>query len=130
MLRSLLIGFLILSALTSKGAEAQILKNDLNISADILLEFFNSVTVQNTKAAELSAAKIDGSTFMHTSFSKREVQSLFGRLRQISPIAWMEKCNQTDHDLKGETVFLRPVSSDEYKAFFCESGLSPPIVDA
>lgn len=129
MLRSLLIGFMILSALTSKGAEVQILKSELTISADILLEFFNSVTVQSSKAAELSAAKKDSSS-AYASFDNNEVQTLSGGLRQINPIVWMEKNNQTDHDLKGEKAFIKPVSADGHQVFFCVSGLSPPTVNA
>lgn len=120
MLRSLLIGFMILSALTSKGAEVQIFKSDLTISADMLLEFFNTVTVQNSKAAELLAAKADGSY----------VQIQLCRLRQTGPIALLKQSGQTDHDLKSVPVFLKPVSSDGPHALFCVSGLSPPIVDA
>ncbi len=129
MLRSLLIGFMILSALTSRGAEVQILKSELSISADMLLEFFNSVTVQSTRAAELSAAKTDSSS-SYVSFNKNEAQSLFVRLRQINAIVWMGKSSQTDHDLKGEKVFIKPVLADGHQVFFCVSGLSPPTVDA
>lgn len=128
MLRSLIIGFLILSALTSKGAEAQMLKSELNISADILLEFFNSVTVQNSKTAEFSSAKMDSSFRAYASLNNIDDKMLIGRLKQISPIICMEKCDQADYDLKGEAVFLKPVSSDGHQAYFCVSGLSPPIV--
>lgn len=130
MLRSLLIGFLILSALTSKGAGAQILKDDLNISADMLLEFFNSVSVQSSKAAELSAAITDRSSYAYTSFNSNQLKPLITRLRQIGPITIPGQYDQADRFPEGGMVFRKLVLPVSQQAFYCVSGLSPPTGEA
>lgn len=81
MFRSLLISFLILSALTSKGAEAQIVKTNLNISADMLLELFNSVPAQTARNAGLTNAQADRALIAYTLSTGRAVLPL----RAISP---------------------------------------------
>ena len=126
MLRSLLIGFLILSALTSKGAGAQIVKDDLNISADMLLEFFNSVSVQSSKAAELSAANTVRSPYAYTSFNKDQIKPLISKLRQIGPITIPGQNNQMDYVPVGAMVFHKAVLPTSQQVYYCVSGLSPP----
>ncbi len=130
MLRSLLIGFLILSALTSKGAGAQILKEDLNISADMLLEFFNSVSVQSSKAAELSAIITDRSSFVYTSFNINQLKPPVTRLRQSGPITMPGQYDQTEHFPEDGMVFHKIVLPASQQVFYCASGLSPPAGEA
>jgi hypothetical protein len=125
-----MIGFLILSALTSKGAGAQIVKNDLSISADMLLEFFNSVSVQSSKAAELSEARTDRSSCACTSFNNSQLKPHITRLEQIGPIAMQEQYDQAKHFPECGMVFRKPDLLASRQSYCCVSGLSPPAGEA
>lgn len=125
MLRSLLIGFLILSALTSKGAGAQIIYEDLNISADMLLGFFNSVSVQSGKTAELSESRTDRSSYTYTSFNN-QLKTIVIRLRQICPIAVPGHYCLEEHLSDAGSVSHKTVLTASQQAYYCVSGLSPP----
>jgi len=130
LLRSLLIGFLILSALTSKGAGAQIVKSDLSISADMLLEFFNSVSVQGSKAAGLSTARADRSSYACTSFNSSQLKTLVTRLEQIGPVAIQGHHDHAKHLPECGMVSRRPALLASRQAYCCVSGLSPPAWEA
>lgn len=88
MFRSLFIGFLILSALTSKGAGYQINQNITNISADTLFELFNAAAAHAEKQAELSDAGTDGVLLNNASGSFVAIEELLKSIRQGSPVVW------------------------------------------
>lgn len=126
MFRSLFIGFLILSALTPKGAGAQIIKSDLNISADKLLELFNSVSVRTGMTTEFTAVQAKRSDGAYISSDNGAADSRQNGLKQFSPAALFEQSDWTHYALQGDTVFQEPVPYIGTRFFFYVSGLSPP----
>lgn len=133
MLRSLLIGFLILSALTSNGAGAQNMKS-ANITMDMLLELFSTVAVTGTrdlspcptlcdanKASDFLPAKKEASFFGCGSLDTSETDTLFGSWAALWPEHYDYSCN-----CLAQKVFImygQPINSG---APYCVSGLSPP----
>lgn len=127
MLRNLLIGFLILSALTSKGAGVQTVKSDLSISTDMLLEFFNSVSVQSSKAAGLSTAVTDRSAYVRTSFGSNQLKPLLTGLEQTGTTALPGQYDLAEHLSESGMVSRKPVLFASQLVYCCVSGLSPPV---
>lgn len=127
MFRSLFIGFLILSALTSKGVGVQINQNNTNISADMLLELFNAAAAYADKQAELSVAKPDGAFLSNTSGSMGAIEELLRPMRQGSPFVWVEP------DDKNSSTYAQFSKTDLQQKQFstgdvysCGSDISPP----
>jgi hypothetical protein len=139
LLRSLLIGFLILSALTSNGGEAQSIKS-VNITKDMLLELFNTVAVHTgkvgthsatnkastifdaNKASGASLGEKRGVLYTCTPIGASKTDSLFGSCTAI----WPEYYDYYDCNLLAQEISLmhgQPINSG---ARYCVSGLSPP----
>lgn len=127
MLRSLFIGFLILSTLASKGVGVPINQNNINISADMLLEFFNAVVAHTDKQAELSVAKTDRVFLSNTSGSGGAIEELLRPIRPYNQVVWAEPDDKSncsnppcgDADLQQKQFCKGEVYS-------CCTDLSPP----
>lgn len=125
MFRSLLIGFLILSALTSKGAGIQIADTNL-ISADMLLEFFNSVSAQTAKNAELSPAAADRALAACALSNGRAVLPFPGISSKSTFFVWCDPINRTNFRAGFSDICPEQMSLYRSGAFLLVSGLSPP----
>lgn len=126
MLRSLLIGFLILSALASKGAEAQIIKNYSNIPAEMLLELFNAVTAQSDKTAEFSSTDVKEAFFSYARIGGKTIESISGKTKNSNQFNWFEQNFQTSCHLHYTALGSHSRTMICKEAFLCVSGLSPP----
>ncbi len=130
MLRSLLIGFLILSALTSKGAEAQIVNANLNISADMLLELFNSVTAQTARNAELSSAPADRALLAFTLSNGKAVVPFRAISSKNNVFAWYDPIDKSIFRTVFSKIFSAQILYFRSGVFSHVSGLSPPYAGA
>ncbi len=121
-----MIGFLILSALTSKGAEAQIVNANLSISADMLLELFNSVSAQTARNAELSTAQADRALVAYALSNGRAVLPF----RTISPknstFLWYDPIDSSTFRTVSLKIHPGQILYCRSGAFSHVSGLSPP----
>lgn len=126
MFRSLLIGFLILSALTSKGAGTQLVNIDLNISADMLLEFFNSVSAQTAKNAELTPAPADGASAAYALSNGGAVLPLRSVSGKSASFIWFDPIDRTGIGKVFSEICPEQMSYYRSGAFLLVSGLSPP----
>jgi len=125
--RSLLIGFLILSALTSKGAGAQIISTNLNISADMLLELFNSVSAQTARNAELSNVQADRALITCALSNGKTVLPF----RTISPknnaFTWYDPVDKSIYRAVYSEIRPGQILYCRSGVFSHVSGLSPPF---
>ena len=127
MFRSLFIGFLILSALTSKGAGVQINQNITNISADMLLELFNAAVAHADKQAELSVAGPDEVLLSNSSGSGGAIEELLKSIRQGSPVvggAPDDKNRYSSVQFSIDNLQQKQVCTGEI--YSCGADLSPP----
>jgi len=116
-----------LSALTPKGAGAYIARSDHGVSADMLLEFFNSVSVRTGNADDFSAvqAKKPVAEYFFSDNSVDDSQQ--NGLKQFSPAALIGQSDRMEYVIQCETVYQKPVPFTGARFFFFISGLSPPV---
>ena len=127
MFRSLFIGFLIFSALTSKGAVVQINQDINNISADMLLEFFNAALTHADKQAELTFARPDGVLFSDNSGDRAAIEKLLRLISHDNPVVWADSISEYGYsDLQYSNVSLMQKQPCRCGAFSCASDTSPP----
>ncbi len=126
MLRSLLIGFLIFSALTSKGAEAQIVNVNLNISADMLLELFNSVTSQTARNAELSSAPADRALLSYALSNGKAILPLRAISSKNNLFTWYDPIDKSIFRTAFSKLCSAQIAYCRSGVFSHVSGLSPP----
>ena len=127
MFRSLLIGFLILSALTSKGAGAQLVNTNLNISADMLLEFFNSVSAQTAKNAELTHGAADRTLVAYALSNSRTVLPLRSASGKSTTFIWCDPVDRIGFGTIFSEIYPEQLSYYRDGAYLLVSGLSPPF---
>ncbi|HEX2944459.1 MAG TPA: hypothetical protein VHT96_00710 [Clostridia bacterium] len=126
MFRSLLIGFLILSALTSKGAGAQIVNANLNISADMLLEFFNSVSAQTAKNAEISPAKAERGLLSYALSDNKAVIPFRAMSPRNNAFTWYDPIDKSIFRAVSWEIYPGQILYYRSGVFSHVSGLSPP----
>jgi hypothetical protein len=124
--RSLLIGFLILSALTSKGVGVQI-NQDIAISADMLLDFYNAAVAYAEKQADFVDAKKDSAFLCNTNETAIAIQKIFQTVRHESQTTWampdiQENCLYGQFKTSEQCMIL----SCKGEIFSCGSDTSPP----
>jgi len=138
LLRSLLIGFLIFSALSSNGAGAQSTKS-VNITTDMLLELFNTVAVNAgrvgvhsttdkaaalcdaSKASALLSARRGAGFFACGSLDTSETDDFFSSCAAL----WPEYCDY-NYNSPAQKLFIMHAQPINSGAPYCVSGLSPP----
>ena len=127
MFRSLFIGFLILSALTTKGTEIQINQRIADIPADMLLEFFNAAFSYADRQTELSLAGCDSAFFNNQSESRYAIGKLLEKIKHDNAASWVV---QTDvyhfSDLQCTNASLQQKQFCTSNVYAFASGLSPP----
>lgn len=126
MFRSLLIGFLILSALTSKGVGVQI-DHNITISADILLDFYNAAVAYAEKQADFIDAKKGSAFFCSSSETAIAIQKIIRSVRHDGQTAWampdsLENCRNEQFGTSEQRV----KSSRKGEIFSYGSDISPP----
>jgi hypothetical protein len=126
LLRSLLIGLLIFSALTTKGAEAQIVNANLNISADMLLELFNSVTAQTARNAELSSAPADRVLLAYALSNGKAVLPFRAISSKNNVFTWYDPIDKSIFKTAFGKLCSAQTAYCRSGAFSHVSGLSPP----
>lgn len=126
MFRSLFIGFLILSALTSKGVDAQIANNNTNIPSDMLLELFSTVMAQFGETASYSADKSDEVLFSHAAPVAGSAKVLFEDFGKELQALCPDRNNVHDFGLQFAGFVAQAGQHIGSEAGFCVSGLSPP----
>lgn len=127
MFRSLFIGFLILSALISKGAEVQINQNITNISRDMLLELLNASIFHADKQVELSVMGSDEVFFSRHSENRCAIEELLRPIRHSSPVIWAEPADEYNcTNLQYTNVKLQQKQFCSSNVSFCSSDISPP----
>lgn len=127
MLRSLFIGFLILSALASNGVGNQINQNITNSSTDMLLELFNAAVNHADKRAETFVASSNKAYFNTASSSKNNIDKLMKSLRQDHPVAWVDSSNKDScSNPRCETAGLQQRQLYQGEVYSCGTDLSPP----
>jgi hypothetical protein len=124
--RSLLIGFLILSTLASKGVGVQI-NHDITISADILLDFYNAAVAYAEKQADFTDAKKDSEFLCNSNETAIVIQKIIQTARYDSQTAWampgnLENCLNEQFRTLGQFVN----SSSKGEIFSYGSDISPP----
>ncbi len=126
MFRSLVIGFLILSTLASKGVGVQIDQN-IAISADILLGFYNAAVAYAEKQADFSDAKKDSALLCNSSETAIAIQEMIQSVRHDSQTGWITPDsleNSRNEQLGTSEQCLN--SSCKGEIFSCGSDISPP----
>jgi hypothetical protein len=115
-----------LSALTSKGAGAQIVNANLNISADMLLDLFNSVSAQTAGNAEISPAQADRVMLSYALSNDRAILPF----RAISPknnaFIWYDPIDKSIFRAVSWEINPGQVLYRRNGVFSHVSGLSPP----
>lgn len=127
MFRSLFIGLLLVSALTSKGATVQINQNIINHSSDMLLEIFNAAAAYADKQTELSVARPNGVFLNNASGRSTEIEEILRTIRQNSPVVWIESGDKsicTNPRCGQANMQQKPFCKGE--VYTCGTDLSPP----
>ena len=131
MLRSLFIGFLILSALTSKDVGVRAGQNFLNISADMLFELFNAaVTCADRQSGELNAESGNHILFIKgTPANSGAIKRLFETDGKDSPIpVWIDKFDNNEFfDSKICKAALNKKMVSIREVYSCCADISPPV---
>ncbi len=148
MIRSIFIGFLILSALTTKGAEAQIAAST-RISAAALKELISAVSACAGKAASPSCESIHNEDTLSDNSSSESIRSdsILSDSRRIINCSSFESINShiLSFNNNNREVFIIAIPSDgtlcllrgegiqdlaaqpaDKGIYCCRSGLSPP----
>ena len=127
MLRSFFIGFLILSALTSKGAEIQINQKAANIPAEMLLELFNAAFSNADKQTELPISECERAFYSNRSESRYSTEKLLGKIRDDKTAEWIMPTGDVYcTDLQSANIELPHIQFCASGVCTCASGLSPP----
>ena len=126
MLRSLFIGFLILSSLTTKGVEAQVAENINNMPADALPGFFGTMPGQTEKTGDIDSVAAKSAFFCRGSINVKADGFLSGMVDNGAIPAWLEDNCRPDYRPGYVGVLPEQVCPFEDEAFYCVSGLSPP----
>jgi hypothetical protein len=125
-LRSLFIGFLILSTLTSKGVGVQINQNAA-LSADMLLNLYNAAVAYADRQAEFSAAKREGPLLRTTETTLVILRDVLRSARYDGNLAWdLPTAPDTCRSNCYETCGRLTESSCEGAIYACGSDTSPP----
>lgn len=128
MFRSFFICFLILSALTSKGAEVQINWKIADIPADMLPELFNAAFFHEDRHEEPSCAECERASYNKQPEISYTIEKQPGKILHVSSSAWIIPLSI---DYFGYLQFYSTVMNQNP---FCKSGInscasdpSPPI---
>ena len=126
MFRSLLIGFLILSTLASKGVGVQI-NHDIAISAELLLDFYNAAVAYAEKQADFADAKKDSAFLCSSNETVIAIQKIIRSVRHDSQTAWAMPDNPGNYrNDPFKTLGQSVKSSGRGEIFSCGSDISPP----
>lgn len=126
MLRSLFIGFLILSSLTAKGTEAQIAVNTNSMPAGAPTGFFGTMPGQMGKTAGIVSTGARKVFFSCDTIDNMADGLLSGMVNNNAIPAWFEDNYRPDYQSRCAEVLPGQVCACTDAAFYCVSGLSPP----
>lgn len=127
MFRSFFICFLILSALTSKGAEVQINQTIADIPADMLPELFNAVLFKADSQAGPSLKVCERAFYSNQSENSYAIEKQLEEMRRDSAAVWILPVN----DIHSGILQCSNAGIDQEPSCIngicsCASGLSPP----
>jgi hypothetical protein len=124
--RNLFIGFLILSALTAKGAGTQVAENNNNTPADTMPGFFGFIPEQAGKTGGLVSSGVKKAFFSRDTIDCKADEPLSGIADEDANLAWFEGICRRDCRPGCVSALPEQVFPFADEAFYCVSGLSPP----